>query len=52
MGCEIAQGFLLSRPLPSEAFVAWLAEHQRRPAHLTPVNLAPVVALHRMPRLA
>jgi EAL domain-containing protein (putative c-di-GMP-specific phosphodiesterase class I) len=29
-GCDLAQGFLLSRPLPAERFEAWLLERLRR----------------------
>ena len=25
LGCDEAQGFLMSRPIPAEAFTAWLA---------------------------
>jgi EAL domain-containing protein (putative c-di-GMP-specific phosphodiesterase class I) len=31
-GCDGAQGFLISRPLPCEAIQAWLAEYAARPA--------------------
>jgi len=29
LGCDLAQGFLLGRPMPPEAFADWLREHQR-----------------------
>jgi EAL domain-containing protein (putative c-di-GMP-specific phosphodiesterase class I) len=32
LGCNIAQGFHVSRPLPPEAFDSWLAERGLRPA--------------------
>ena len=32
LGCHLAQGFLISPPLPSEAFEAWLAEGGFQPA--------------------
>jgi EAL domain-containing protein (putative c-di-GMP-specific phosphodiesterase class I) len=28
LGCDVAQGFLISRPLPPEALVRWLAEYK------------------------
>jgi EAL domain-containing protein (putative c-di-GMP-specific phosphodiesterase class I) len=30
LGCDVAQGFHLGRPMPAEEFEAWLAESQRR----------------------
>jgi len=35
-GCHNAQGFLLSRPLPPEAFAAWLADAPARHGSVTP----------------
>ena len=32
LGCNIAQGFHVSRPLPPDEFAAWLAERGERPA--------------------
>jgi EAL domain-containing protein (putative c-di-GMP-specific phosphodiesterase class I) len=29
LGCDVAQGFHLSRPIPSAALVAWLHERER-----------------------
>ena len=29
MGCDYAQGFLYSRPIPKEQFVQWLTEHRK-----------------------
>jgi EAL domain-containing protein (putative c-di-GMP-specific phosphodiesterase class I) len=29
-GCDLAQGYYFSRPMPAEAFVAWLA---KQPGH-------------------
>jgi len=29
LGCDLAQGFLLGRPMPPDAFADWLREHQR-----------------------
>ena len=29
MGCDSAQGFYISRPMPPEAFGRWLAQHRR-----------------------
>jgi EAL domain-containing protein (putative c-di-GMP-specific phosphodiesterase class I) len=33
-GCEEAQGYLLSRPLPATQFTTWLARQQVRRIHL------------------
>jgi EAL domain-containing protein (putative c-di-GMP-specific phosphodiesterase class I) len=30
MGCDMAQGYLISRPLPLDALLAFMAEHDRR----------------------
>ena len=30
LGCDEAQGFLMSRPIPAEAFTAWLASRAVR----------------------
>ena len=30
MGCDVAQGYHLSRPLPGNAFEAWLTEREQR----------------------
>lgn len=32
LGCDVGQGFALSRPLASEAFVEWYLDRPRRPA--------------------
>ena len=32
LGCTRMQGFLVSKPLPGEAFSAWLARHPERRA--------------------
>ena len=32
LGCDSVQGFVLSRPLPSEQVVAWLRQHRRAAA--------------------
>ena len=32
LGCNVAQGFHLSRPLPPEDFADWLADRGERPA--------------------
>ncbi|WP_433732149.1 putative bifunctional diguanylate cyclase/phosphodiesterase [Actinoplanes sp. CA-051413] len=32
-GCDVVQGFLLSRPLPAEEFTAWLHIHSRNVTH-------------------
>ncbi len=29
LGCDLAQGFLLGRPMPADIFADWLREHQR-----------------------
>ena len=29
LGCDLAQGFLLGRPMPPDVFADWLREHQR-----------------------
>jgi EAL domain-containing protein (putative c-di-GMP-specific phosphodiesterase class I) len=35
-GCEYAQGYHLSRPLPLEAFLTWLERYESRAASLSP----------------
>lgn len=35
-GCDLAQGFLLSRPLPTDKFEAWLLERLQRQRSLPP----------------
>ena len=30
MGCDLMQGYLLSRPLPAEDLLAWLPDKARR----------------------
>ena len=35
MGCDLAQGFLVSHPLPSEACIAVIREQQQVPGTLT-----------------
>ena len=39
LGCDLAQGYHLSRPLTAAAFAAWLAADDRRGAHLGLVDL-------------
>jgi EAL domain-containing protein (putative c-di-GMP-specific phosphodiesterase class I) len=31
LGCDLAQGFYLSRPVPAEALTSWLRERRKRP---------------------
>jgi len=33
LGCDVAQGYLLSRPIPAEQFAVWLQEHR---SHFVP----------------
>jgi diguanylate cyclase (GGDEF)-like protein len=40
-GCSDMQGYYLSRPLPAEAFDAWLETHGQPPARTNVVELAP-----------
>jgi EAL domain-containing protein (putative c-di-GMP-specific phosphodiesterase class I) len=44
MGCDVAQGYGISRPLPIEAFDEWLEERLTRqpqqPKHATPSGLS------------
>jgi predicted signal transduction protein with EAL and GGDEF domain len=35
LGCDMAQGYFVSRPLPNDAFVAWLRESKWGPARET-----------------
>jgi sensor c-di-GMP phosphodiesterase-like protein len=35
LGCDTAQGYLLSRPLPPEELSAWLQERAERPSATT-----------------
>jgi EAL domain-containing protein (putative c-di-GMP-specific phosphodiesterase class I) len=39
LGCDLAQGYHLSRPLTAAGFAAWLAAHDRGGAHLGLVDL-------------
>jgi EAL domain-containing protein (putative c-di-GMP-specific phosphodiesterase class I) len=39
LGCDLAQGYHISRPLDADAFAAWLAAHDRGRAHLGLVDL-------------
>jgi EAL domain-containing protein (putative c-di-GMP-specific phosphodiesterase class I) len=39
LGCDLAQGYHLSRPLTADAFAAWLAAHDRGRADLGLVDL-------------
>jgi EAL domain-containing protein (putative c-di-GMP-specific phosphodiesterase class I) len=36
LGCDTAQGYLLSRPMPDADFRRWLARSGRRPGGSTP----------------
>ncbi|MBU1641972.1 EAL domain-containing protein, partial [bacterium] len=40
LGCELAQGYAIARPMPAEAFPAWFTEWRPDPAwgNMTPVN--------------
>ena len=38
LGCDMAQGYFMSRPLPAEQFVAWLRESRWAPASSVPEN--------------
>ncbi|RZS91364.1 diguanylate cyclase/phosphodiesterase [Motilibacter rhizosphaerae] len=44
LGCDVAQGFFLSRPLPPERLAAWMRENALSPGH--PVD-APDAAVRR-----
>lgn len=44
-GCDEAQGYLFSPPLPPDAFVEWLADWQRRNPHETSQPVSQVLAL-------
>jgi EAL domain-containing protein (putative c-di-GMP-specific phosphodiesterase class I)/AmiR/NasT family two-component response regulator len=37
-GCNIGQGFLIARPMPTQDFLPWLKTHQRRLHELRPVR--------------
>jgi EAL domain-containing protein (putative c-di-GMP-specific phosphodiesterase class I) len=39
-GCDTAQGYLFSRPLPVEQLVVWLKEHSAREAPSAPCGAA------------
>lgn len=41
LGCDEAQGFLISRPLPVDEATIWLAGQRRRPQLLRPVTRVP-----------
>ena len=41
LGCDEAQGYLISRPLPTDEATAWLAAQQRRPQLLRPATRVP-----------
>jgi diguanylate cyclase (GGDEF)-like protein len=43
LGCDIGQGFGISRPIPHDAFLAWVAEH-RRPSAFDRIDGAQPVA--------
>ncbi len=53
IGCDRAQGFHLSRPLPRTAFAVWLARHNEELARLdaleTARSHAPAIASHAPP---
>ncbi len=47
LGCELAQGFHMSRPLPAASLMSWWDLHTARPAESAP---APAVAQGTIPR--
>ena len=36
LGCDVLQGYYISRPLPADRFGAWLREWEQRPAPVSP----------------
>ena len=48
-GCDIAQGWLIARPMPAEQFLEWLGERRALSPHTT-ANAGPAAAERRLQR--
>jgi EAL domain-containing protein (putative c-di-GMP-specific phosphodiesterase class I) len=49
LGCDLAQGYGIARPMPAEDVLSWVAGFDAAPVWQAAASLPPIVSLHEEP---